>query len=92
MEELLEEVLEAKDLGISVLDKHHQDNNWSYGQSILFTVTVVTTIGKSFRSRRVEVVVKYKLSSTVLHAYFFPPRSPKLLGQKQLCAIYGLFA
>ena len=45
LEELLQEVLEAKDLGISVLDKHHEDNNWSYGQSILFTVTVVTTIG-----------------------------------------------
>ena len=46
LEELLQEVLEAKDLGISVLDKHHEDNNWSYGQSILFTVTVVTTIGE----------------------------------------------
>lgn len=45
MEELLSAALTYKDRGISVLDKHLDDHNWSVGQSILFTVTVVTTIG-----------------------------------------------
>ncbi len=33
--------------GVSILDKDEGQENWSFGQSILFTVTVVTTIGSS---------------------------------------------
>ena len=36
-----------KESGISLLDKDEDMEIWQYGQGILFTVTVVTTIGKS---------------------------------------------
>ncbi len=40
--------------GISALDKNLGEENWSYGQSILFTVTVVTTIGDLWCSNRIS--------------------------------------
>ena len=36
-----------KESGISLLDRDKDEEIWQYGQGILFTVTVVTTIGKS---------------------------------------------
>ena len=44
-EEMLYFVTESSKRGIGVLDSNLVDNNWSLGQSLLFTVTVVTTIG-----------------------------------------------
>jgi hypothetical protein len=35
-----------KQKGISVLDRDKEGEVWHYGQGILFTVTVVTTIGE----------------------------------------------
>ena len=46
-EHLLHFVTEASQHGIGVLDGDLRDNNWSLGQSFLFTVTVVTTVGKT---------------------------------------------
>ncbi len=34
-----------KEKGISVLDKDKDQEIWQYGQGLLYTVTVVTTIG-----------------------------------------------
>jgi len=45
LEELLERVLSYKESGISLLDRDKDEEIWQYGQGILFTVTVVTTIG-----------------------------------------------
>lgn len=45
LEILLEFVMQSSKQGISVLDAHLEEDNWSFGQSLLFTVTVVTTIG-----------------------------------------------
>lgn len=45
LEVLLEASIRAQDRGISILDKNRNQVNWSYGQSLLYTVTVVTTIG-----------------------------------------------
>ncbi|TRY78230.1 hypothetical protein TCAL_04248 [Tigriopus californicus] len=45
LEVLLEASITARDRGISILDKNRDEVNWSYGQSLLYTVTVVTTIG-----------------------------------------------
>ena len=36
---------ESSQHGIGVLENDLNDNNWSLGQSFLFTVTVVTTVG-----------------------------------------------
>ena len=47
LEELLERVLSYKESGISLLERDKEAEIWQYGQGILFTVTVVTTIGKS---------------------------------------------
>ena len=44
---LLEMAHSYKSAGISILDKHKDNENWSFGQATLFTVTVVTTIGKA---------------------------------------------
>ena len=51
-EHLLHFVTEASQHGIGVLDGDLRDNNWSLGQSFLFTVTVVTTVGKTIQSDR----------------------------------------
>ena len=40
-------MLSYKEKGISLLERDKDMEIWQYGQSILFTVTVVTTIGKS---------------------------------------------
>ena len=50
LEDLLESMLSYKERGISLLERDKDKEIWQYGQSILFTVTVVTTIGKSMRS------------------------------------------
>ena len=47
LEDLLESMLSYKERGISLLERDKDKEIWQYGQSILFTVTVVTTIGKS---------------------------------------------
>ena len=41
-------MLSYKESGISLLERDKDEEIWQYGQGILFTVTVVTTIGKSF--------------------------------------------
>ena len=35
--------------GISPLEKSKNNSNWSFGQSFLFTVTIVTTIGNIYK-------------------------------------------
>ena len=45
LEEFLDFVLRSNQQGISVLDNDAYEQNWSLGQSFLFTVSVVTTIG-----------------------------------------------
>ena len=46
LEEFLDFVIRSSQQGISVLDNDAYEQNWSLGQSFLFTVTVVTTIGE----------------------------------------------
>jgi len=43
LEKLLDDIMYQ---GISPREKDLSTSNWSFGQSLLFTVTVVTTIGK----------------------------------------------
>ncbi len=45
LENLLQTSQDFMGKGISILDKDEEEKNWSFGQSVLFTVTVVTTIG-----------------------------------------------
>ena len=45
LEKLLDDILYR---GISPRGRDLQQSNWSFGQSFLFTVTVVTTIGEFF--------------------------------------------
>lgn len=47
LEDFLAAVLQAHSNGISPLRNASQDLNWSFAQAILFTTSVVTTIGKS---------------------------------------------
>ena len=46
-EELLSLFTESSGHGIGISDEDLDDNNWSLGQSFLFTVTVVTTVGNN---------------------------------------------
>ena len=55
-EQMLLFVTESSKRGIGVLDSQIIDHNWSMGQSLLFTVTVVTTVGKSITSFRGLVI------------------------------------
>ena len=43
LEDLIDDIMYR---GISPRRKDFNDSNWSFGQSFLFTVTVVTTVGK----------------------------------------------
>ena len=44
-EQLLHKITELHQQGIGFSDTDLDSNNWSIGQSLLFTVTVVTTVG-----------------------------------------------
>uniref|UniRef100_A0A1B0APJ7 Potassium channel domain-containing protein n=1 Tax=Glossina palpalis gambiensis TaxID=67801 RepID=A0A1B0APJ7_9MUSC len=45
LEDFLAAVVQAKGAGISPLRNDSQDINWTFGQAILFTTSVITTIG-----------------------------------------------
>ena len=47
-EQLLLKISELHSQGIGFSDSDLESNNWSIGQSLLFTVTVVTTVGNVF--------------------------------------------
>ena len=47
-EQLLLKISELHSQGIGFSDSDLESNNWSIGQSLLFTVTVITTVGNVF--------------------------------------------
>lgn len=51
LEEFLKAIITANDRGISPLRNASNDLNWSFGQALFFSTTVVTTIGKSFMNQ-----------------------------------------
>lgn len=46
LEEFLKAVITANDRGISPLRNATNEMNWSFGQALFFSSTVITTIGK----------------------------------------------
>jgi hypothetical protein len=50
LEKLIEEVVKASNRGVSAARNASGEPNWSFGQSLFFSSTVVTTIGKNFIS------------------------------------------
>lgn len=46
LEKFIVEVLKASKKGVSPLQNVTGDPNWSFGQALFFSTTVVTTIGK----------------------------------------------
>lgn len=48
LEEFLKAVITANDRGISPLRNATNEMNWSFGQALFFSSTVVTTIGKLY--------------------------------------------
>lgn len=47
LESLIEEVVRASNRGVSAAKNVSGEPNWSFGQSVFFSSTVVTTIGNS---------------------------------------------
>ena len=47
LERFAKSVISAYDTGIIMTWKRSEDNMWSYGSSIFFAITVITTIGKT---------------------------------------------
>jgi potassium channel subfamily K protein 1 len=45
LEKLIEEVVKASNRGVSAARNASGEPNWSFGQSLFFSSTVVTTIG-----------------------------------------------
>lgn len=45
LEDFIEEVLKASARGISALRNATSEPNWTFGQALFFSTTVVTTIG-----------------------------------------------
>ena len=54
-------VMESSKRGIGVLDSNLIEDNWSLGQSLLFTVTVVTTVGKS-KNCKIKKSAKFSMA------------------------------
>jgi potassium channel subfamily K protein 1 len=50
LEKLIEEVVKASNRGVSAARNASGEPNWSFGQSLFFSSTVVTTIGTNFVS------------------------------------------
>ena len=46
LESLIQEVVKASDRGVSAVNNVSGEPNWSFGQSLFFSSTVVTTIGE----------------------------------------------
>jgi len=46
MENFIKEVLSASNRGVSAAKNVSGEPNWSFGQSLFFACTVITTIGK----------------------------------------------
>lgn len=49
MENFIKEVLSASNRGVSAAKNVSGEPNWSFGQSLFFACTVITTIGKCNR-------------------------------------------
>lgn len=47
LEALIEEVVRASNRGVSAAKNVSSEPNWSFGQSVFFSSTVVTTIGNT---------------------------------------------
>lgn len=50
LEILIQEVIEANNRGVSAARNVSGEPNWSFGQSLFFASTVVTTIGEFFNN------------------------------------------
>lgn len=46
LEKLIADVLKASSRGISALRNATREPNWTFGQALFFSTTVVTTIGR----------------------------------------------
>lgn len=46
LENFIDVIIQSRKEGISLIDADSDQESWTIGQSILFTVTLVTTIGK----------------------------------------------
>ena len=81
-------MLSYKESGISLLERDKDEEIWQYGQGILFTVTVVTTIGKSKRAElSIQIVV---LLQMLFERHKVCPIS--LLGYLEFCITAPLLA
>lgn len=47
LEKFISEVLKASNRGISAMRNATSEPNWTFGQALFFSTTVVTTIGKT---------------------------------------------
>lgn len=47
LEELITEIVQASNRGVSAIRNATGEPNWSFGQSLFFSSTIVTTIGMS---------------------------------------------
>ena len=50
LEQFISDVLSFEDSGVSMLDDELNKTEWNLGESILFVVTTLTTIGKKFKA------------------------------------------
>lgn len=71
LEEFLKAVITANDRGISPLRNATNEMNWSFGQALFFSSTVVTTIGKLFFFLFFLFYKYLKMSLTLIFFYFF---------------------
>lgn len=53
LEKFIVDVLKASSKGVSALRNATSEPNWSFGQALFFSTTVVTTIGAHFLSSHV---------------------------------------
>ena len=51
MEAFITKIIEANNRGISAITNLTVEPNWSFGQAVFFSGTVLTTIGKKIKSQ-----------------------------------------
>lgn len=62
LEELIQEIVQASDRGVSAVNNVSGEPNWSFGQSLFFASTVVTTIGKIYNQLLLRIIFVFPIS------------------------------
>lgn len=62
LETFIEKIVEAQNRGVTAIKNVTSESNWSFGQSLFFAGTILTTIGKDYKKN----IISYRFNSKYL--------------------------